>query len=147
MQSTSCAPVFIHYRYMTGMYHFFDCFPEWYGIPKSGLVCLFWLFLLSPDFIITHQTPQSPLLIAQNDSLRGSVASIIVVRRRLTPDHGPIWLRAETVVITQQQASSSAISVEIHHQTWIRITSFTHIEDTTEYTNKNGCLPGALNPP
>ena len=27
--------------YVTGMYHFLDCFPERYGIPKSGLVCLF----------------------------------------------------------------------------------------------------------
>ena len=26
------------YRYFTGIYHFFGSFPEWYGIPKSGMV-------------------------------------------------------------------------------------------------------------
>ena len=28
------------YRYLTGIYHFFGSFPEWYGISKSGMVSL-----------------------------------------------------------------------------------------------------------
>ena len=31
-------PVLNIYRYLTGIYHFFDSLRDWYGNPKSGMV-------------------------------------------------------------------------------------------------------------
>ena len=72
MRTIVLQPVLKHYRYFTGIYHFFGSFPEWYGTKKIGMV-----------FLIFGSTSSGQ---RRFDERRGESSSLQASATRIGPD-------------------------------------------------------------